>query len=300
MSNFPKSVLFVCTGNTCRSPMAQGLFAQMLKEKGINSVRCDSAGISAFDGEAASENSIEAMNGIGIDISSHRSKTVTRDLLDNTDLIVCISRGHYEILRNFVDESKLKLLGKGVSDPYGMRLSEYIRARDEIKTALDVLFEEFTLEVVEMSESHVSGVAMLEKECFGECAWSENSLKESLQTDGANFFVALCEGEIAGYVGMNTVLDEGYITNVAVSGKFRRKGIADRLIARLDKCMAEKNLSFISLEVRVSNTPAISLYEKNGYKNVGKRKDFYRLPTEDAYIMTKPKHLNLNQPQKVD
>ena len=143
------------------------------------------------------------------------------------------------------------------------------------------------LEIVEMTFDHVADVAQLEGECFGQCAWSENSLKESLQTDGACFFVALCNGEISGYVGMNTVLDEGYITNVAVSGKFRRKGVADRLISRLDECMAQKNLSFISLEVRVSNAPAISLYEKNGYKNVGRRKAFYRLPTEDAYIMTK-------------
>lgn len=143
------------------------------------------------------------------------------------------------------------------------------------------------LEIIKMTDSHVSGVALLENECFGECAWSKNSLKDSLKTDGAQFFVALCDGQIAGYVGLNTVLDEGYITNVAVKSSYRRQGVADRLIKRLDECMAQLKLSFISLEVRVSNAPAISLYEKNGYKNLGVRKNFYRLPTEDAYIMTK-------------
>ena len=150
------------------------------------------------------------------------------------------------------------------------------------------------VEIIKMTEEHISGVAQLERECFGECAWSEKSLQESLQTDGANFFVALCDGEIAGYVGMNCVLDEGYITKVAVGGNFRRNGVADSLISRLDDCMVQQALSFISLEVRVSNLPAISLYEKNGYKNFGRRKDFYRLPTEDAYIMTKPNHSDLN------
>lgn len=139
---FPKSVLFVCTGNTCRSPMAKALFERMLKQKNIEGVVCDSAGLSAFDGEAASENSIEAMADIGIDISVHRSKTVTRDLLSETELIVCLSDGHYNVLKNFVDDSKLKVLGSGISDPYGMNYAQYVRTRDEIESALRTLLEE--------------------------------------------------------------------------------------------------------------------------------------------------------------
>ncbi len=143
------------------------------------------------------------------------------------------------------------------------------------------------VEIIRMTQQHIADVALIERECFGECAWSENALETSLTTDGSNFFVALCDGKIAGYVGMNCVLDEGYITNVAVSGNYRRRGVADKLINALDECMESLKLSFISLEVRVSNTPAITLYVKNGYKNLGVRKAFYRLPTEDAYIMTK-------------
>lgn len=143
------------------------------------------------------------------------------------------------------------------------------------------------LDVIRMTAEHIASVALIENECFGECAWSENSLKSSLETDGANFFVAVCEREVVGYVGMNCVLDEGYITNVAVRGDYRRRGVADKLLSALDECMEKLNLSFISLEVRVSNLAAITLYEKNGYKNLGVRKAFYRLPTEDAYIMTK-------------
>ena len=94
------------------------------------------------------------------------------------------------------------------------------------------------------------------------------------------------DGRTAGYVGCQTVLDEGYITNVAVSPDFRRQGIARALIAELTAKAGENKLAFVTLEVRESNAPAIALYTGAGFTPVGKRKNFYSNPTENAVLMT--------------
>lgn len=128
-------------------------------------------------------------------------------------------------------------------------------------------------------------IAELEKECFSS-PWSQNAILDSAKND-TDFFVC-CENEkIVGYAGIQIVLDEGYVTNVAVTGSHRGNGIGGRLVDTLIRHGQEKNLSFISLEVRSSNFSAISLYSKRGFIEVGKRKNFYEKPTEDAIIMTK-------------
>jgi len=91
---------------------------------------------------------------------------------------------------------------------------------------------------------------------------------------------------VAGFVTMQYVLDEGYIGDVAVAAAYRRRGIADLLLQRLKQEGESRNLSFITLEVRESNAPAIALYEKNGYRKVSVMKDYYTLPKENAVIMT--------------
>ncbi len=127
-------------------------------------------------------------------------------------------------------------------------------------------------------------IALLEKECFSS-PWSEHAVLDSLEN--STFFLLFEEDrEVLGYVGLQTVLDEGYITNVAVTKKARKKGVGSALIEQTKKLANEKGLKFISLEVRESNLPAIALYEKQGFKAVGKRKNFYSHPKEDAIIMT--------------
>lgn len=143
---------------------------------------------------------------------------------------------------------------------------------------MNITFEKF-------NESHVSETAKIEKECFSN-PWSEDSLREELKNVHARFFVALVDGNVAGYIGAHNVLGEVYITNVAVSAAYRRQGVAEKLIKTLVDTSFGEKADFITLEVRQSNSAAIGLYTKMGFKEAGKRKNFYENPREDALLMT--------------
>ena len=142
------------------------------------------------------------------------------------------------------------------------------------------------IQVVTMAEEHISALAQLERECFSD-PWSEKALTEELSNPNAVFRVALIDGEVAGYVGMLHVLDEGDICNVAVFDRFRRKGVASALIQNLVDYGVENQLSFITLEVRESNIGAQKFYETMGFETIGVRKNFYDNPKEHAILMNK-------------
>ena len=137
-----------------------------------------------------------------------------------------------------------------------------------------------------LAPADVSAVAEIEKECFSS-PWTEQGLLAETENPSAQFFVLEKDKKIAAYMGMHIILDECYIANVAVKGEFRKAGYGQRLVENAIKVSEEKNCAFISLEVRKSNLPAISLYEKCGFESQGERKDFYSAPTENALIMTK-------------
>ena len=128
-------------------------------------------------------------------------------------------------------------------------------------------------------------IAELEAECFSS-PWSENAVLESAAAD-TKFFVYFENEKILGYAGLQVVLDEGYVTNIAVTAVARGRGIGKTLVETLINFGKENNLAFISLEVRQSNLPDISLYTKCGFVNMGERKNFYQNPTENAKILTK-------------
>lgn len=141
--------------------------------------------------------------------------------------------------------------------------------------------------IVDVGPSQIPQIEALEKQCFS-MPWTAEMLESQLKDAQHEFIAAVDEnGAVLGYVGMMYVLDEGYISNVAVSPAYRRQGIADALIDRLDAICREHALSFVSLEVRAGNVPAIALYEKHGFARAGLRKNYYERPREDALIMTK-------------
>ena len=140
------------------------------------------------------------------------------------------------------------------------------------------------MNIVVMQERHLAALAEIERACF-HAPWSENMLREELGK--GIFLVAEQDGRTAGYVGCQTVLDEGYITNVAVSPDFRRQGIARALIAELTAKAGENKLAFVTLEVRESNLAARRLYEKLGFAALGVRRGFYSAPPDDAVVMRK-------------
>ena len=278
------NILFVCTGNTCRSPMAEGY----LKSKGIEGVTVSSRGLAA-DGSPVSLNSKTAMDEVGIDIGSHISKQITADDINKADKIICLSPSHKAVLLSAgVPENKPYILGDGISDPFGGSIEVYRRCRDEIFAAIDMLIKDGffgNISVIPIEQRHIKEIARLEEICFSE-PWSEEGILEAYRL-GTKFFAAEADKKLIGYIGIKAVIDEGYITNIAVFPEFRRMGVAKALLNKVFEFAKEKGLSFVSLEVRPSNTEALSLYEKTGFTEEGRRKNFYRLPLEDALIMTK-------------
>jgi ribosomal-protein-alanine N-acetyltransferase len=143
----------------------------------------------------------------------------------------------------------------------------------------------------EMTSMDIDAAATIEKETFSQ-PWSRQAFLDSLANPNTMFLTAEEEGGgsddtpmVAGYVGMYLAGGEGEITNVAVAADFRRRGIARALIMELVARATECGVSRIVLEVRVSNHPAIALYEQMGFCRVGTRRGFYDFPKEDADIM---------------
>ena len=138
------------------------------------------------------------------------------------------------------------------------------------------------MRIDKLKKEYVNDVFEIEKACFSN-PWSRENIAAQIDCPTSHFLVAVVSGKVAGYMGLQIFSGEGYVTNVAVLPQYRGQGIAKALISK----QFENEMDFITLEVRESNTPAISLYEKTGFEKIGIRPNFYSNPTENAVIMTK-------------
>ena len=148
------------------------------------------------------------------------------------------------------------------------------------------------LRIVPMEERHLDVLVELERECFSE-PWTRAGLAAEFDNPVAVFRVAELGGRPAGYAGMHCVLDECYVANVAVFPQYRRRGVARALMENLIAFAREYGERFLTLEVRPSNAAGLALYAGLGFREAGRRKDFYRLPKEDALLLT----LTLGKPE---
>ena len=142
-----------------------------------------------------------------------------------------------------------------------------------------------SIRILDADPGMLEQLEKLEQSCFS-VPWTRDQILGQMPDPQHVFLVAVDNDQIVGYVGMMHVLDEGYISNVAVCPERRRQGIADQLLKHLILRAKELDLSFVTLEVREGNSAAVNLYAKHTFEPVGMRKNYYDRPRENAILMT--------------
>ena len=142
------------------------------------------------------------------------------------------------------------------------------------------------MEIRMMKKEDILQLAELEKRCFSD-PWSVSAFEYELKNPLSVWLVAAEGDKVAGYVGSQTVIDESDMMNIAVAPAYRRQGIAEKLISMLIVQLKDRGSYSLTLEVRASSIPAIGLYQRLGFTQVGQRPNYYRNPKEDALILRK-------------
>ncbi len=136
-----------------------------------------------------------------------------------------------------------------------------------------------------MQREDVDVVHEIEQDAFGEHHWSKSSFYDELANNLANYYCIFKDNVMVGYAGFWHIIDEAHITTVAIKKSARGQKLGECLLNHIIEECYKKEIKYITLEVRVSNEPAIKMYEKYGFKSLGTRKNYYQDNNEDALIM---------------
>ena len=290
-----KKILFVCSGNTCRSPMAEALFNSLQDGE----LLADSAGLSAFRGDGMSRGALDALRFTATPqneakpYAAHLSKPVTEEVMESADLVYGITVRHTEaLMAGFPHhKDKIRALPVDVPDPYGRDTGVYLETLAAIRGQIAKIYRELKKSAdgiyPAVAESDLFDILKIEKGSFS-TPWSERSFRMSLDNPITHAIVAVREGRVAGYALYSLLFEDGELYNIAVDPAFRGQGIGGELLsAAVDDCR-RRGAEVLRLEVRKGNLPARSLYEKFGFLEEGIRKNYYQNPTEDAILMHLP------------
>lgn len=272
-------VLFVCTGNTCRSPMAKVLYNLITETSDA-----ESRGLYVNFPSEASFNAQKAVKAYGADLENHISRQITMDDAQKSDIIITMTKAHKEALIGVGVENKVVTLHEfahedgDVSDPFGGSEEIYKKTCEEIYRLIKKGVDNLDLAKTGDAEE----ITKLEKDIFPD-AWSENAILREIENK--RIIVIKEKQKIIGYCIFMLGGDQGEILRIAVKEDAREKGVGKKLLEKAFKKMKDEGITEVFLEVRSRNSAAISLYEKMGFEKIDVRKKYYG--DDDALIFKK-------------